>query len=267
MSDQFNGAGEAFSALLKTVAQLRDPQKGCPWDLEQTAISLLPYLLEEAQEFMSVIENNQDEQIVEELGDVLFQVILHSQISFEKKLFTPELLCQKLTRKLKERHPHVFSDNAKSLTAEEVKNQWSKNKHKKSGLDKLHDAVKLAPILAADKIGSFSNHVGFDWENSEQVFLKVEEELEEVRSAMSDVNTTQKKEHLAEEIGDLLFSTIQLARHLNLSADYCLKKANDKFYQRFLKLDKLVKMQNKELIQLSLEEKELLWAKVKSDSL
>jgi ATP diphosphatase len=263
VTHQLKGAESSFSELLKTIAQLRDPIHGCPWDIEQTSKSLLPYLMEEAQEFMSVIENQQDHLIKEELGDVLFQVVLHAQIAFEKKLFTMEQMCQALNTKLIERHPHVFKENQNNLTAAEVKELWNKNKIKKDGLQKLHDAMKLPPILSADKIGSFSHGVGFDWNNSKEVLEKVKEEVQEVQEVLEVEKKSTPNDHLAEEIGDLLFSTIQLARHSQLSADYCLKLANQKFYNRFLKLDKLVKSQNKNLLQMSLEEKEALWKQVK----
>ncbi len=260
MPEQFNGAGEAFTELLKTIAKLRDPIDGCPWDLEQTSKSLLPYLLEEAQEFMSVIENNEYQHIKEELGDVLFQVVLHAQISFENKFFTAEQMCVDLNKKLIERHPHVFNKNQPTLSAAEVKTQWNKNKVTKAGLQKLHDAMKLPPIISADKIGSFSNTVGFDWDNASQVLEKVKEELDEVAEVLES-----DKNKLAEEIGDLLFSTVQLARHSNLSADYCLKLANQKFYNRFIALDKMIKSQNKDLTTMSLDEKESAWQMVKKN--
>lgn len=262
-NDQFEGAGVAFTDLLKTVAKLRDPQQGCPWDLEQTAKSLLPFLLEESQEFMSTIENNQEEDIQEELGDVLFQIIIHSQIAFEKKLFSMKQMCQKLNEKMIERHPHVFKKNQTLSSATEVKNHWNQSKVAKDGLKKLHDAMKLPPMLAAQKIGSFSHTVGFDWENPQQVVLKVKEELEEVIEVLPVNQQKTESNLLAEEIGDLLFSTIQLARHCQLSADYCLHLANQKFTRRFLNLDKNIKEQKKDLLSMTLEEKELLWKKVK----
>lgn len=264
MSQQFEGAGAAFTELLKTISKLRDPVKGCPWDLEQTSKSLLPYLLEEAQEFISTIENNDEQHIQEELGDVLFQVVLHSQISTEKNLFTAKQLCLDLTQKLIERHPHVFSNQSSTLNAQEVKIQWNKNKVAKAGLQKLHDAMKLPPMIAADKIGSFSHTVGFDWENAIQVLTKVAEEFAEVSEAMEKHKNSQNIEHLAEEIGDLLFSVTQLARHNNLSADYCLNLANRKFYNRFLALDEMIKGQNKDLLTMSLDEKEVAWQRVKN---
>ena len=261
MSEQFEGDGEAFQNLLKTVAQLRDPLEGCPWDLEQDSLSLPPYLLEEAQEFMSSVQRNDQDSIVEELGDVFFQVVLHSQIAFEKKLFTVKQMCEKLNAKLIERHPHVFQDNKTSLQSHEVKKQWNLNKISKSGLDKLYDALKLPPILASQKIGNFSHGIGFDWENSDQVLLKVEEELKEIKEA---IKNKSHKEELAEEIGDLLFSTIQLARHCDLSADYCLNLSNQKFQNRFELLYSMVKSSQKELHSMTLEEKEQYWSIVKN---
>jgi MazG family protein len=261
MSEQFQGAQESFLKLLQTVAKLRDPIDGCPWDLEQDSKSLLPYLLEEAQEFISTVEHNDLAYMDEELGDVLFQVILHSQIGYEKNLFTIAQICEKLSNKLIKRHPHVFEKSNTSITAEEVKKQWNKSKITKSGLEKLHDAMKLSPILAAQKIGNFSNGIGFDWDNAQQVLLKVDEEVQEVKEAIQQKNS---KEDIAEEIGDLLFSTIQLARHCDLSADYCLNASNKKFQRRFEELYKIVQNSQKNLLTMSLEEKEQFWTMAKT---
>lgn len=264
--EQVSGAGNAFEILIKTIARLRDPLNGCPWDLQQTSKSLLPFLLEESQEFMSVIENNHDDEILEELSDVFFQVILHAQISYENKLFTPKDLCDSLNKKLIDRHPHVFTDGKSLATPEEVKHEWNKRKVQHKGLDKLHEAMNLPPILSAHKIGTFSQTVGFDWDKPQEVLVKVEEELQEVKSALlSEAAATDpiQKEHVAEEIGDLLFSVIQLARHLHLSADYCLLKANKKFFNRFIALNKEVNDLKKDLLSMSLAEKEVLWQKVK----
>ncbi len=256
MSNQFQGANEAFMALLKTVATLRDPQYGCPWDKEQTAQSLLPYFLEEVQEYMMAVEQEEKTSMGEELGDVLFQVVLHAQIAYEQNIFTIKHLCETLNTKLIDRHPHVFLENSVPLNAEEIKTQWNKSKIQKAGMQKLLDAMKLPPIMSSHKIGIFSHTVGFDWENATQVLSKVDEELQEVKEA---IQNKQTKNEIAEEIGDLLFSTIQLARHLDLSADYCLHLANQKFQQRFMELHSLVTKEQKDLLTLSLEEKEKLW--------
>lgn len=265
MSQQFDGVNEVFLELLKTVASLRDPLQGCPWDKEQTSKTLLPYLLEEAQEFIATVEKDEESSMAEELGDVLFQVVLHSQIAYEKKLFSINELCQKLNAKLIERHPHVFNKSSPAMNAEEVKKQWNQNKVDKGGLQKLNDAMKLPPLLASQKIGNFSNGVGFDWENAEQVLLKVDEELAEVKEAVSDKKSTLSKDSIAEEIGDLIFSTVQLARHLDLSADYCLNLANHKFQQRFMDLHQQVTKDKKDLLTMPLEEKEFYWSKAKKN--
>lgn len=256
----------SFKNLVNTVAKLRDPNNGCPWDLEQNHLTLLPYLIEETQEFMAVIENNEEQHIKEELGDLLFQVVLHAQLAQEKNLFNIIDLCDFLNKKLVDRHPHVFEQGNRNITSEEVLKQWNKNKIKSKGIEKLHEAIKLAPLLSAHKIGAFSQTVGFDWENSLQVFEKVKEELSEVQLALdSFINKkTTSNNEVVEEIGDLLFSIAQLARHLKVNADYCLFKANQKFYNRFLKMIDELKIQKKELTNMSLQEKEELWQKVKS---
>lgn len=252
---------KAFSELLKTVAALRDPNSGCPWDLKQTHQSLLPFLIEETQEFMSVVEKNEVQHFQEELGDLLFQVLLHTQLAHEKKLFNVHQLCEALNRKLISRHPHVFEKQNEKMTAEEVYVNWNKNKIKNKGLEKLEEAMKLPPLLSAHKIGTFSQTVGFDWENVMQVFDKVKEEVDEVQQALK--NLAEDKEAVIQEIGDLLFSVVQLARHLNVNADYCLIKANQKFYSRFMEMMNILRIENKELSAMNLAEKEIVWQKVK----
>lgn len=258
----------AYSNLLnaiKVIEKLRDPQNGCPWDLEQTHESLIKYLIEESYELIQSIEENNTQAMEEELGDVLLQVLLHSQIASEKGHFTIDSVAKNLADKMIERHPHVFQDKSLASTPEEVTANWHKIKEKKKADKKFHITMEdaYAPSLsAADKIGAKSQAINFDWDNIEDVIKKVDEELAEVKA---EVKTMQSKENIQEEIGDLLFSVAQLARHLDIDPELALKQANMKFVKRINLVQKEVMSQNNKMSDLPTQELEKVWQKVKKD--
>ena len=245
----------AFDQFVEIIAKLRAPD-GCPWDLEQTHKTLLPYCIEEAYEVADAIENNDLKELKEELGDLMLQIVLHSQIASEEKAFTIENVLTDISEKMIRRHPHVFGDK-KISSSKEVIDQWSDLK-KKEGKKVLDGIPKHAPqLFRSQKIGDKVASVGFDWKKIDDVWEKVREETKEVE----DSKTVSEKE---EELGDLLFSLVQWSRHLQIDAERCLLKSNQKFTKRFEWMERLVAHDQKQMKELSIEEWEAYWQKAKA---
>ena len=249
---------------IEVIAKLRDPKNGCPWDLEQDHKSLLKYLIEESYEYLHAVEEKNSAHMEEELGDVLLQVLLHSQIASESNKFNIDSVAKVLSDKMILRHPHVFKDKDTTLTSEEVLVNW--NEIKKSGRTETHH-IKVedayAPsLLASYNIGTKSKVVNFDWDCIEDVMKKVEEELDEVKVEMK---TMDSKERLTEEIGDLLFSVAQLSRHLEIEPEAALKAANLKFVKRVNLVEDKVKADGNEMADLETSILEEYWQKVKKE--
>ncbi|WP_408097673.1 nucleoside triphosphate pyrophosphohydrolase [Peredibacter sp. HCB2-198] len=250
---------------IEVIKALRHPKTGCPWDLEQTHETLLKYLIEEAYEFVEAVENGDPKHMEEEIGDVLFQVILHTTIGEEKKAFSLESAAKNLADKLVRRHPHVFTQKDMKLTSDEVLENWAKIKVTEKGERKytIDEKYLHAPALeSAFKIGKKSTTVNFDWQDHQQVMMKVEEEWQEVKEELPPTGQ-YNKERVKEEIGDLLFSVAQLARHLDLNPEECLRDANKKFIKRFQKVEDMVKASGRKLEDTPQEELEDYWVKVK----
>lgn len=252
--------------VIEVVKKLRDPNNGCPWDLKQTHQSLLKWLVEESYEYIHAVSLKDNKKMEEELGDVLLQVLLHAQIASESGDFNLESVSKVLADKMIYRHPHVFEESENSnLTPEQVTKKWDELKKKKAKKKKFHitDEDAYAPaLLAAHKIGAKSQEINFDWDCIEDVMKKVDEELLEVKHEMKTKECSQK---LREEIGDLLFSVAQLSRHLEINPEEALKEANLKFIKRVNLVEKKVKDDQREMTQVSTEELELYWAKVKKE--
>jgi len=255
---------ENIKKLLEIIAKLRDPKDGCPWDLEQTQQSLLPYLIEEAHEYYQAVLSGDDREMQDELGDVLLQVVLHAQIAKDRGSFNFEQVCQTLSEKLIRRHPHVFGD-AQVKSAKDVSQQWQKIKQteSKNGTESYYKKSinNNSALLSAQKIGEKSSLVKFDWSQASEVMAKVEEELAELKHEIK----TNNQEKMQAEMGDLLFSVVQLARHLNIDAEAALKQANIKFINRFNQMHQLIADDGKDLYQLEQAEKEAYWIKVKQN--
>lgn len=250
---------------IKVIEKLRDPNGGCPWDLEQTHESLLRYLLEESYEFIEAVELKKPALMEEELGDVLLQVLLHSTIASRDKKFTLESVAKTLADKIVRRHPHVFGD-VKVSGSENVAQNWKEIKEKEKGERKytIDEKVLQAPALtSAFNIGKKSTTVNFDWDDYHQVIGKVEEEWQEVKEELPP-GTQHNKERVREEIGDLLFSVAQLARHLDIDPEACLRDANRKFINRFKQVEDEVKGRGKKLEETPQAELEKIWVQVKN---
>lgn len=245
-------SNEAFEKLVDIFKALRHPETGCPWDIKQTHQTLVHHLIEECYELADAIEN-EPEKLQEELGDVLLQVMLHSQIAADEDNFNIYDVIKTLSEKLIIRHPHVFGD-AEVKNAEEVKKNWDKIKrdNKKTGV--LDGVPKSAPALfRAETIGKKVAAVNFDWETGEDIKEKIKEELQEFLEA----DTTRHKE---EELGDLLFTLSQYARKMGFSSETALQKANQKFTGRFKKMEAVAGC---DLSEVGKEDLEKLWKKSK----
>ena len=228
-----------ISDLLRIMQCLRDPDSGCPWDIEQDFSSILPFTLEETYELVDAIENADFDQATEELGDLLFQVVFYCQLAAEQNLFSFDSVVDGIARKLIRRHPHVFlggdkeSQSDKSLSIEDVKKNWEQLKSEERSnkqLSKLMDDVpKALPALCrALKLQGRASKIGFDWVHVEDVVSKVEEELQELKFAIN----RYKQSAVEGELGDLLFTVVNLSRHLRVDAEIALRRSNQKFEDR-----------------------------------
>lgn len=247
-----------IQAFLDVVHELR--QK-CPWDKKQTHPSLSKYLLEEAYEAAEAMDKLDKDSLKEELGDVLLQVALHSEIASEKKWFDFEEVACQVSKKMIRRHPHVFNQDEVPDEKTHLEN-WTrlkqKEKPKKSILEGIPKA--LPSLQRAQRYGEITSSVGFDWQLSSEVLAKVEEEVGELKAEMKKKKNLKKVE---EELGDLLFSLAQLARHLKIDAERSLRKSNEKFLRRFEKLEKNIKKKNKSISNLNAVDLDTEWKKVK----
>ncbi|MFU2090307.1 nucleoside triphosphate pyrophosphohydrolase [Avibacterium avium] len=255
----------AMHDFLQLIAQLRNPNGGCPWDLKQTYQSMIPCLLEESYEVVEAIEQKNTENLREELGDLLLQVVFFSQLAKEDNLFTFDDVVNEVAEKILRRHPHVFGEE-KAHNEQEALSHWNKikaeeNKTRQSILDNIPHAFPA--LMRAEKLQKRCAKVGFDWDNVQPVIAKVQEELQEVQAELARPQQDQAK--IEEEIGDLLFAVANLSHHLHCSPEETLRKANQKFERRFRQLETLAQQQGKSLQNSTLEELDALWDKVKSE--
>ncbi|MEH2379665.1 MAG: nucleoside triphosphate pyrophosphohydrolase [Nostoc sp.] len=256
----------ALQELIEVVAKLRSPDGGCPWDLAQTAQTLIPYVIEEAYEVVDAIKGGDKGAIAEELGDLLLQVVLQAQIASESGEFSLKEITQGISQKLIRRHPHVFGD-VSVASVDEVRQNWEQIKAAEKG-EASPDAQKLSaklgrygrtlpPLTAAMKISQKAAAVGFEWENIQGVWDKFYEELGEFQQALAE--ETPKRQQA--ELGDLLFAVIQLARWHDLDPSAALQGTNQRFVQRLEKMEAAV---DRPLSDYSLDELETLWQQAKA---
>ncbi|CAH0541378.1 nucleoside triphosphate pyrophosphohydrolase [Vibrio marisflavi] len=248
------------------MAQLRDPDSGCPWDKKQTFDTIIPHTIEETFEVVDAISNQDWDNLKEELGDLLFQVIFYSQLAKEKQLFEFKEVVETVNEKLTRRHPHVFAD-LDVQDEEQLNENWEQEKRKekqRSGQveESILDSVpqSLPALSKANKIQKKCAKVGFDWAELPPVVDKVREEIDEVLQEVESGDSDK----LEEELGDLLFATVNLVRHLGKDPEVALTKANQKFSRRFQSLERLVKKDGKHLENLNLDELDKVWDRVKS---
>tara|TARA_Y100001968_G_scaffold254312_1_gene240169 strand:- start:160 stop:972 length:813 start_codon:yes stop_codon:yes gene_type:complete len=258
---------EKIEKLIEVVSYLRDPIHGCPWDRKQTHVSLIPYVLEEAHEVAHAIREGNSNELKEELGDLLLQIILHTQIAKEKNLFDLGDVIEMITRKLIRRHPHVFQ-NKEELSIKEVQNSWEKIKNKERRVrnsktpisDRLKLKIRTQPSTnSALIISKKASQNGLEWDRIDEIWNKLYEELEELKDALKE----QKASEAEAELGDVLFTLINLARWNKLSIEEGLAKTNQKFINRLEYIEENIEG---ELHNQSKEELQKYWklAKIKT---
>lgn len=252
--------------LLKIMADLREPETGCPWDIKQTFKTIVPYTLEEAYEVADAIENNDMQSLKSELGDLLFQVVFYAQMAKEQGDFDFSDVVESICNKLISRHPHVFADND-CRDEQALHKAWEDAKalerDREAGAEKarvLDGVANALPALSrAQKLQKRAARVGFDWPDIEPVLAKLEEEIQELREAMQQSD----REAIFEETGDLLFSSVNLARHLSIDAEEALKGCNKKFEKRFSYIESVLGESGRAFKDCSLNELEELWQRAK----
>src|SRR5262245_17548843 len=254
-------AGARFDSLLALMARLRG-EGGCPWDREQTRDSLKPYLIEEAYEVIDAIDRGSLDDLSEELGDLLFQVVFHCQVGAEAGEFDMERVLERLSDKMIRRHPHVFGDSAVA-DAQEALVQWERIKGAESaGARSALDGVprRLPALLRAQRLQVKAGRVGFDWTRWEDAWDKVREELDEVDEALA----REEPSRVRQELGDLLFAVVNVARLRGLDAEDCLREATDKFTRRFKEVEVQMKAGGRAVSEAALVELDQAWNEVKA---
>ena len=258
---------QKMNRLLDIMAALRHPDTGCPWDIKQSFETIVPHTLEEAYEVADSIERGQMAELKDELGDLLFQVVFYAQMAKEQGLFEFSDIVDAINDKLVRRHPHVFGDE--NFTTEEQLNEaWEQSKaserddktsaEKASVLDGV--ALALPSLKRAQKLQKRAARVGFDWPSIEPVFEKINEEIEEVKVEINNNN----KQAQTEEMGDLIFSCVNLSRHLDIDAEEALRHSNKKFEKRFAIVENKMAEQNKDMRCCDIEELENAWQVAKN---
>ena len=250
---------QLFQELNEIVNKLRNPG-GCDWDRAQTANSLIPYFIEEVYELIDGIDKNDSKNIKEELGDVLLHIVFQSQIASEKDLFTINDVINEVNEKLINRHPQVFNQSKLQNNLNDDQN-WEEEKQKtKNRKSRIDGVPKILPsIISAQRIQEKASTAGFDWSSLDQVWGKLEEELLEVKTAQKENDYNR----IEEELGDLLFSVINLCRFFNVSGENALRKANKKFKKRFHLLESHVSKMGKGIEDFSINELNEIWALIK----
>lgn len=260
-------AASLFDRLITIMRTLRSPE-GCPWDRKQTLQSLRPYLLEETYEALEAIDREQDEEIQEELGDLLFEIVFLARIGEESARFSLAGALASITDKLVRRHPHVFGDAPRIATAEEVPGRWEALKaEERATADTPRSIlagvpVSLPALLRAYELGSRAASVGFDWQHAPDVIAKIEEEVAELREVVTDAGGIDAA-RAEEEMGDLLFAISNLARKLGIEPESALRKANQKFTGRFTAVEQHLRDAGHSLQESTIEEMEAAWEEVK----
>ncbi len=269
-------AGLWFERLVKLQARLRAPN-GCPWDVEQTHLTLRTYLIEEAYEVLEALESGDDSKFAEELGDLLLQVVFHAQIATEEGRFDAADVIREIHQKMVRRHPHVFGEKRAKNAAEVLKN-WEqikaeerRAKSSEQGTDAINasgnapasllDGIPhtLPAVMQGYQLTRRASRIGFDWDDVEGVIAKIQEELGELRDARSEQSPTE----IEDEVGDVLFAAVNLARFLKVDPEIALKRTNAKFASRFREMERLARVSGRALADVPRSEMEFLWDQVK----
>lgn len=252
--------------LLEVMRRLRDPEKGCPWDKEQTFATIAPYTIEEAYEVADAIRREAWEELRGELGDLLLQVVYHAQMAREAGLFDFDAVAHGIADKMIRRHPHVFGDAVVESAAAQ-RRAWEEVKAAERAREVADPSVlaglplALPALTRAEKLQRRAARIGFDWPEPAPILSKIEEELDEVRASLA---AGEPKEKLAEELGDLLFAVVNLARRLEVDAEEALRAANAKFERRFRAVEERARAAGSDPASLGLEALDRLWEEVKA---
>ena len=264
--------GDAIAKLLDIMAQLRDPNTGCPWDCEQTFSSIVPHTIEETYEVVDCVEREDYAHLKEELGDLLFQVVFLSRIAEEQGMFNFYDVAAEISEKLERRHPHVFGD-AKISSQEELKTVWEsikqsereqKQTKQSASVSVLDDVESTHPGLTHSyKLQKKAAKVGFDWDSVQGVYDKLDEELGELKAALRE--EVLNDDHVVHEMGDVLFACVNLARHVKVNPETAIRKANYRFEKRFRYMESMISNNESEIQSLTLEEMERYWQQAKHE--
>jgi ATP diphosphatase len=265
-----------ISRLIEIMAALRTPVTGCPWDLEQNFATIAPYTIEEAHEVVDAIDRGDLDDLREELGDLLLQVVFHAQMASEQNAFAFGDVVEAITRKMIRRHPHVFADKDGSLASSHVKEVWDRIKAEEKAERAARRPREATPphksLLSGIKAGQpaltramelqrKASTVGFDWNDPRAVLQKIREEADEIEAALD----RNDKQEMAEETGDLMFALVNLARHVDADPEAALRATNAKFERRFAFIERALEAQGRTLEQASLAEMDALWNAAKGE--
>tara|TARA_B100000686_G_scaffold150444_1_gene157713 strand:+ start:128 stop:913 length:786 start_codon:yes stop_codon:yes gene_type:complete len=253
--------GNQFEELINLVKRLRGPD-GCPWDKEQTSESLVSYMLEETYEVIETIDEKNWDGLKEELGDLILHIVFQAVIAKENKLFDISESLKNINEKLVRRHPHVF--DKKNVIQDNIISSWELQKHKEKNRSSRLDGVpiSLPGIIRAQRIQEKASHAGLDFQKEEEIWEKISEEMEELKNAQKKNN----KDEILEELGDTIFSLINLARFLGISADDALRKSNNKFINRFKMIEDEINKRGKNIEESSFNELEDIWNNIKKNN-
>tara|TARA_Y100000588_G_scaffold286342_1_gene304180 strand:+ start:182 stop:967 length:786 start_codon:yes stop_codon:yes gene_type:complete len=253
--------GNQFEELINLVKRLRGPD-GCPWDKEQTSESLVSYMLEETYEVIETIDEKNWDGLKEELGDLILHIVFQAVIAKENKLFDISESLNNINEKLVRRHPHVF--DKKNVIQDNIISSWELQKHKEKNRSSRLDGVpiSLPGIIRAQRIQEKASHAGLDFQKEEEIWEKISEEMEELKNAQKKNN----KDEILEELGDTIFSLINLARFLGISADDALRKSNNKFINRFKMIEDEINKRGKNIEESSFNELEDIWNNIKKNN-
>ena len=253
--------GNQFEELINLVKRLRGPD-GCPWDKEQTSESLVSYMLEETYEVIETIDEKNWDGLKEELGDLILHIVFQAVIAKENKLFDISESLKNINEKLVRRHPHVF--DKKNVIQDNIISSWELQKHKEKNRSSRLDGVpiSLPGIIRAQRIQEKASHAGLDFQKEEEIWEKISEEMEELKNAQKKNN----KDEISEELGDTIFSLINLARFLGISADDALRKSNNKFINRFKMIENELNKEGKNIEESSFNELEDIWNNIKKNN-
>ncbi len=257
--------------LLSIMARLRDPENGCPWDLKQSFETIIPHTLEEAYEVADAIEQGDFAEVRDELGDLLLQIVFYSQLAKEDQLFEFDHVVQSICEKLIRRHPHIFGDEIAS-DADEVLVNWEAIKQQeRAAKGQHHDSIldsvppSMPGLIRALKLQKKCSKVGFDWPDIIGAADKIAEEADEIAQAIQQPDGPIDEDHLAEELGDLMFATVNVIRHMKRDPETVMRQANRKFERRFRKVETLLKEQGLTPEEAGLELMDGLWDQAKLD--